>query len=115
MKTLGQHIRELREKKDISLREFAKNLGNLSAAFVSDVELGRRYPSEDVLAKMAHILGTSVSELKKFDSRPPVEELKRLAASDPTFGFALRKVVEKQVSAEDLLDLLNKAEQRKKK
>jgi transcriptional regulator with XRE-family HTH domain len=115
MKTLGQHIRELREKKDISLREFAKQLGNLSAAFVSDVELGRRFPSEDVLAKMANLLDTSTAELKKFDSRPPVEELKRLAASDPTFGFALRRVVEKKFSAEELLDLLNKAEQKKKK
>lgn len=40
MKTLGQRIRELRETKDLSLREFAKQLGDLSAAFLSDVELG---------------------------------------------------------------------------
>lgn len=115
MKTLGQHIRELREEKDISLREFAKKIGDLSAAFVSDVELGRRFPSDDVLGRMAHVLGVRCEELKKYDTRPPVEELKRLAASDPTFGLALRRVVEKNFNSEDLLDLINRSEQKKKK
>uniref|UniRef100_E6PXT0 HTH cro/C1-type domain-containing protein n=1 Tax=mine drainage metagenome TaxID=410659 RepID=E6PXT0_9ZZZZ len=115
MKTLGQFIRERREAQDISLREFAKKLGDLSAAFVSDVELGRRFPSEEVLGRMAHVLGAKVEELKKYDSRPPVEEIKRLSASDPSFGFALRKVVESKVSAKDLLDMISKSEQKKKK
>ena len=115
MKTLGQYIRERREAQDISLREFAKKLGDLSAAFVSDVELGRRFPSEEVLAKMGRILGEKVEDLKKYDSRPPVEDLKRLSASDPSFGFALRKVVEKQLTAKDLLELIDKSEQRKKR
>lgn len=44
VKTLGQRIRELRERDDLSLREFARKLG-VSAAFLSDVELGRRHPS----------------------------------------------------------------------
>jgi len=115
MKTFGQFIRERRETRDLSLREFAKKLGDLSAAFVSDVELGRRFPSEEVLAKMAHVLDVRVEELKKYDSRPPVEDLKRLAASDRSFGFALRRVVEKQITAEELHHLVNRSEQKKKK
>ena len=114
MKTLGQKIRELREAKDVSLREFAKKLGDLSAAFVSDVELGRRFPSDKVLAKIAHHLGVTVEELKKYDTRPPVDELKRIAAADPTFGFALRTVIEKKVSADELMNLAKKSDQKKK-
>ncbi len=104
MKTLGDQIRELREAKDLSLREFAKTLG-LSAAFVSDVELGRRYPSEKVLVKMAQILETPFEDLRKFDTRVPVEEIKRLANDNPAFGLAFRSVVGKNVTPEDLMQL----------
>jgi transcriptional regulator with XRE-family HTH domain len=115
MKTLGQRIRELREEKDLSLREFAKKLGGLSAAFLSDVELGRRHPSETVLADMARALGTTVEDLKRYDSRPPVEELRRLSSADPAYGFAFRKLVDKDVSPEDLLRFLDKHPDRRKK
>lgn len=111
MKTLGQLIRELREKKDLSLREFAKRLGGLSAAFLSDVELGRRHPSEKVLAEMARVLETPLEELQRCDSRPPIEGLKRLSASNPAYGFAFRKLIDKRVTPEELLKFL---EQRNK-
>lgn len=108
MKTLGQRIRELREAKDISLREFAKRVGDLSPPFVSDVELGRRFPSEKVLAKMAQVLEVSVDELERHDSRPPLDELKRLAASDPVYGFALRRIADGQISREEIMRLSSK-------
>lgn len=38
---LGRHLRELRERADISLRSMAKLLG-VSAPYLSDAELGRR-------------------------------------------------------------------------
>jgi transcriptional regulator with XRE-family HTH domain len=110
MKTFGQNIRELRESKDLSLREFAKKLDDLSAAFLSDVELGRRYPSDKVLSKMALILGTSEEELRSYDTRPPVEEIKRLSNSDPAYGLAFRKMVESNLSAKDLIELIKKTE-----
>jgi transcriptional regulator with XRE-family HTH domain len=113
MKTLGERIRELRETKDLSLRELAKKL-DISAAFLSDIELGRRYPSDGVLVKMARILDVTTDKLKTFDRRAPVDALKRIAASDPAYGFALRQIVEKKVSAEDLLKFANKAEPKKK-
>jgi transcriptional regulator with XRE-family HTH domain len=112
MKTFGQRIRELREAKDISLREFAKKL-DLSAAFLSDVELGRRFPSDEVLTKIAKALDESVEKLKALDTRPPMDELRRLWASDPLMGVALRKVAEKNVTASDLLDFLKKAGKKK--
>lgn len=115
MKILGQRIRELREAKDFSLREFAKKLGGLSAAFLSDVELGRRHPSEAVLADMARILETTVEDLKQYDNRPPVDELKRLSSMNPAFGFAFRKLVDKDVNPEKLMKFLNGQPDRPKK
>jgi len=113
MKTLGEHIRELREELDLSVRELAKKL-KISAPFLSDVELGRRHPSEEVLEKLASALGTTSSDLKKYDSRAPVQELKRMAASNPAMGFALRKVVDEGISPEDLLDFLKRHARNKK-
>jgi transcriptional regulator with XRE-family HTH domain len=112
MKTLGERIRELREQKDISLRELAKKLG-VSPAFLSDIELGRRYPSDVVLARIAKELDTSVQSLKAYDTRPPVEELKKMAAANPLMGMALRRVAEKKVSASDLMDFLNRESKKK--
>lgn len=114
MKTLGQRIRELREAKDFSLRELAKKLGDLSAAFLSDIELGRRHPSDKVLALMARQLETTVEDLRSYDTRPPVRELRRLATSDPQFGLALRRAVEKGFSGEELLHALEAKREKKK-
>src|ERR1035438_875767 len=108
MKTLGERIRELREERDLSLREFAEKLGGLSAAFISDIELGRRHPSDKVFGDMARILKTTVDDLRKYDTRAPVEDLKRLATANPAYGFALRQIVNKGVSPEELIKLAEK-------
>lgn len=113
MKQLGQRIRELREEKDYSLRELAKKIG-ISAAFLSDIELGRRYPSEKVLVTIAQLLDATLEDLRQYDTRTPVEELKRLAFSDPLYGVAFRRVIDENISAQDLIDLANKKAPRKK-
>src|SRR5689334_9926852 len=100
-KPLSERIRELREQHDLSVRELAKK-AKLSAAFVSDVELGRRHPSDDVLERLAHILDTTVKDLKKHDARAPIQELKRIAAVNPAMGFMLRQIVDQNISAEEL-------------
>jgi transcriptional regulator with XRE-family HTH domain len=104
MMSLGQRIRELRDQRDLSLREFATKLG-CSAAFVSDVELGRRYPSEKLLIEMAQILKVTVEELKTHDTRPPVEQMKRSIAIDPLYALAFRTVLERNISPDQLLKL----------
>lgn len=107
MKTLGERIREMREAKDFSLREFASRLA-VSAAFVSDIELGRRFPSEPVLKQIADLLGTTVADLKEYDTRAPVDDLKRLASSNPAYGLAFRRIVDKKISPEELLKWADK-------
>jgi transcriptional regulator with XRE-family HTH domain len=108
MNTLGKRIRELRDQGDLSLREFARKLGDISPAHVSDIENGRRNPSDDLLRKMAQVLGVSFEELNKLDDRLPLEELRRAMRQDPALGFALRKVTEGKVSSDELLKLAAK-------
>jgi transcriptional regulator with XRE-family HTH domain len=106
--SLGRYLREVREARDLSLREFAKKL-ECSAAFLSDVELGRRYPSEKVLKDMARILGISIQDLKARDIRAPIEEIKRITADDPRYALAFRTVIDRSVTPEQLLDLAKRS------
>ncbi len=114
MKTLGERVRQLREENDLSVRELAKK-AKVSAPFISDVELGRRHPSEDVMQRLASVLKTTVEDLEKYDARPPVQELKRLSANDPAMGFALRGVVDQGVSAKELQKFLDHRVRTRKK
>src|SRR5215813_1224186 len=110
--SLGQRLRELRDKADLSVRELAKRIG-VSSPFLSDIELGRRFPSEEILGKLAKALNVSLEDLKQYDNREPIADLKRLMDSDPKLGFAFRTVVEKvksgELTAEELIARLSKA------
>src|SRR6185295_267621 len=105
--SLGQRIRDLRSGKDLSLRELAKKAG-ISAAFLSDIELGRRFPSEDVLGTLARILGAPLGELRSYDTRPAIDEIRRLASENPNYGVAFRTILEKRLTPEELLELVGK-------
>ncbi|MEN6537876.1 MAG: helix-turn-helix transcriptional regulator [Bryobacteraceae bacterium] len=120
MKSLGDKLRELRELQDLSLRELAKKIGDVTAAHLSDIEFGRRHPSDDLLVKLASFFHVPLEELRTLDSRPPVEDMKRLVQSNPQFGFAFRKLVdeaaEKRVSPDDILRFVTeRLDQEKKK
>jgi transcriptional regulator with XRE-family HTH domain len=91
--TLGEIIRGLREDADLSLRELAKRI-NITPPFLSDIELGRRYPSTKTLKNIAKILKTSFDELQKYDHRDSVIDLKRLIHNNPSIGFAFRTAVD---------------------
>lgn len=107
MKSLGQRIRELREARDLSLREFAKQL-DASPAHISDIENDRRFPSPPLLRSMAQHLRADVEELKKLDVRPPMADLRRIARNEPAFGLALRKLAEKNITSDEIMELAKK-------
>src|SRR6266576_6952954 len=113
--SLGQRVRELREKADLSIRELAKRIG-VTPPFLSDIELGRRFPSEEILGKLAAALNVPVEDLEKYDNRGPIADLKRLMDSDPKLGFAFRTAVEKvksgELTAEDIIVKLSKRKSR---
>ena len=108
VKTLGQKIRERREELDLSLREFAKKLG-CSPPFISDVEHGRRFPSEPMLEEMARLLKLNLAELKQHDQRAPLDEIKRMTEQDPGYAFAFRTLLDRKLTPQELLQLVIKS------
>jgi transcriptional regulator with XRE-family HTH domain len=106
MESLGPFMRSRRDELDISLREFAKRL-DCSAAFISDIELGRRHPSEKVLAEIARVLNVKLEKLQAMDERAPIDDIKRLTQNDPRYALAFRTMIDQKVSAEELLALAN--------
>ena len=91
--TMGQRLREVRERAGLSLREVAK-AAKISAPFLSDVELGRRFPTNETLALIAQKLRASADDLKKHDHRSALADLKRLAEGSPSLGAAVRALVD---------------------
>ena len=110
MQTLGERIRELRQERDLSLRELAAKIG-VSAAFMSDVELNRRYPSDKHMLSVAQALDTELADLQQFDTRPPLREIRKAILSDPQYGFAFRQMMNKRVSAEELLQFIRERDE----
>lgn len=113
MEGIGPFIRKRRDELDLSLRELAKKL-DCSPAFISDIELGRRHPSDRVLVEIAKILKVKVEELRNMDVRAPIDEIKRVTQNDPTFALAFRTVLDKNISADELLEFVRKKEDEKK-
>lgn len=66
--SLGDYIRRQRELHELSLREFAKLTG-ISNPYLSQIEHGRREPSERVLESMARALEVSADTLYELSGR----------------------------------------------
>jgi transcriptional regulator with XRE-family HTH domain len=107
--TFGQHLRELRNGLDLSLRELAGKVGK-SAPFILDLEKGNRFPSEDLLGQFARIFNTTVEELKQYDHRMPTDDMRDLIQSNAQYGYAFRKVVDAAKSGmapEEIIEKFN--------
>ena len=116
--TLGERIKQLRQAANLSLRQLAEKVKK-SPPFISDVELGRRYPSEDVLEEIAKALKADFAELKKLDTRDSVPLVKKMVENNPAWGVAFRSVAEAgregRLTPEELVTKLNQAAHQKKK
>lgn len=58
----GMRVRMLRKERNVSLRQFALMIG-IDKGFLVDVELGRKSPTLDTIAKIAAGLDMSLGEL----------------------------------------------------
>lgn len=74
-KLLGQRIKEIRKKRQITQEKLAQMVG-IELPNISYIETGRFYPSPETLRKIAKSLNVKIYELYRFDYLRPVEELK---------------------------------------
>jgi len=111
-KTLGETIREARTPKG-SLREFAKKL-DITPSYLSDIENDRRVPAEDVLRRIADLLGLDFDELMAKAGRFG-EDADRYMRRHPTAGVLFRQLSDSNLADDDLAKLLKKAEELAKK
>jgi transcriptional regulator with XRE-family HTH domain len=66
----------------------------MSPSFLSEIESGKRYPSVELLDRIASELGVSHFGLSKLDRRREISGLKRLLESDPSWGSAFVLIAE---------------------
>lgn len=62
--TLGQFLRDLRQKKSMTTRELGENIG-FSYSYLASVEKGRRKPSSEFLEKYIYSIADNNDELKE--------------------------------------------------
>ena len=86
----AERLRSLRKSSGLSLRHVAAESG-ISATFLSDIELGRRMPSSEVLRLIAVAIDQPASELLKVDPRRDLDEI-LAAAATPETAAALAKI-----------------------
>lgn len=103
-KTLGSEIQHFRLEAGITLRAFARQL-DISAAHQSDIEHGRRMPSDDLLRSMADALahaGATYDEFKKLDSRLE-KDLETWIQKTPEARQMLREAKDSRRPVRDIL------------
>jgi transcriptional regulator with XRE-family HTH domain len=89
--SLGTLLRQNRRQKGLTLKQAAKRLG-ISFTYLSEIELGRRDPSDALLQRMSEVFGVAFEELCKADRRIPIESLRSAIYYCPEIGLELRRI-----------------------
>jgi transcriptional regulator with XRE-family HTH domain len=105
----GERVRRRRQECGLGLRETAKRTG-ISATFLSRVETDaeKALPSEAVIRKLADILNDDFDELMVLAGRIS-NEVRDYVKADPRMPEFLRRAKAKNIPAERLMELLEKA------
>jgi len=91
--SLGELVQKRREHLGISLRELARRL-EISPSMLSLIEREKSSPSPVILGKIGKLFNLSSSDLRKFDTRLRINQLKRLVEKNPDLGDALHLMLE---------------------
>jgi len=94
VQTIGQFIREKRTARGLSLRSLALRAG-ISPPFLSDIERGRRFPSDRSREKLAPLLGVEKKQLDQFDYRKDLPAIIELLKNHPDLQKAFRQIVQR--------------------
>ncbi|MDP2940093.1 MAG: helix-turn-helix transcriptional regulator [Candidatus Omnitrophota bacterium] len=88
---IGEKVKKERLERKISLREFARKL-EISAAYLVDIEKGRRLPNQELLQKIADILDVSLSTLNQYNLEMP-KHIKTWIEKHPIFSKLFRFIL----------------------
>jgi transcriptional regulator with XRE-family HTH domain len=78
---LGLKIRQLRDKRDLSLKELS-DLSDLSISYLNEIEKGKKYPKIEKLAAIAQGLKVDLGELVSFKTGRNLHPLLKFLESD---------------------------------
>jgi transcriptional regulator with XRE-family HTH domain len=91
-RTLGEVIRDTRSAQGLSIRELAKR-AEISSAFLSEIERGRRNPSNVVVKRLAQILEIQASILQGLNPVAALWEFKEIIEKDRELAIAFTSMV----------------------
>jgi transcriptional regulator with XRE-family HTH domain len=89
MSTVGERIRQQRQKLDLTQERLATSAG-ISKGFLSDVETNTRNPSAEYLLRIANALGVTLDYLMKGGAEP-TSRAKRIGFPASLAIFATKK------------------------
>ncbi len=110
----GARIKRMRTEKQMGLRQTAKKVG-ISPTFLSRIENDQEtsLPSEEKIKKLSEVLQDNFDELMQLAGRIPNEVTEYIKAKKSMPAF-LRRAQEENISAEELMKLLDKRGQKDK-
>ena len=85
--TLGEYIRNLRNKRDIGVRELGRK-ADVSGVHISSIEKNKNTPSPELLRKIAVILDADVDKLQAMANQVDpdvIDVIKRSPSAVPSF------------------------------
>ena len=111
--SLGDRLKRVRTVRDLGLRKTANMVG-ISATYLSRIENNAETspPSEGKILKLSEVLNDDFDELMRLAGRVPME-VTDLIKSDANMPAFLRMAREKNISAEDLFEILKKEPKKK--
>ena len=109
---LGQRIRQKRLERKLGLRETAVKVG-ISSTYLSRIETMDEAspPAEDVIQRLADLLGDDFDELMQLAGRVP-QDVASVIKTDPRMPEFLRRVHQERMTGDELIRML---EERKRK
>ena len=85
--TLGEYIRNLRNKRDMGVRELGREV-DVSGVHISSIEKNKATPSPELLCKIALKLGADVDKLQAMANQVDpevIDVIKRSPSAVPSF------------------------------
>lgn len=118
--TFGELVKEMRLKKNVSLRKLAEEIG-VAAPYLSDVEKGRRNPlSEEKMRKVIEVLGLTPEEANELFDHAALErkgtvapDISSYVSDHESVRAALRKAKSMNLGDDDWLRIIEEMEKEK--